>query len=194
MRKLALLLVFVLTMVASPALFAQDRDYDHGEVGAFFDYLRIAPISLNQYGIGGRVGFNVARGVQWEAEGAYDFRRSTTTNIPTTIPPTTFQANFRTTTGLFGLKVHTPGAVRLFGVAKGGFVNFSVVTPSAPATFNGTISNITDGDTHGAFYPGGGVETFIGWFGVRAEVGDLIYWQNGAHNNLRVTFGPQIRF
>jgi hypothetical protein len=194
MRKLALLLLTALTMVASPALLAQDRDYNHGEVGAFFDYLRIDPINLNQYGIGGRVGFNVHPGVQLEAEGAYDFRRSTTVDIPTTIPPTTFQANFRTTTGLFGLKVHTPGAVRLFGVAKGGFVNFSVSTPTAPATFSGTISNITDGDTHSAFYPGGGVEAFIGWFGVRAEVGDLIYWQNGAHNNLRVTFGPQIRF
>src|SRR3954451_22163230 len=111
MKKLALLFIFALTMAASPSLFAQD----HGEIGAFFDYLRLDPINLNQYGIGGRVGFNVHRSVQLEAEGAYDFRQSTTVNIPTTIPPTTFQANFRTPTGLFGLKVHTPGAVRVFG-------------------------------------------------------------------------------
>jgi hypothetical protein len=26
------------------------------------------------------------------------------------------------------------------------------------------------------------------------DVGDEIYFQNGAHNNLRITFGPSIRF
>src|SRR3954451_7982942 len=104
MRKLGLLLILGLMMGTSSALFAQD--YEHGEVGAFFDYLRIDPINLNKYGIGGRIGFNVHRSVQLETESAYDFRRSTTVDIPTTIPPTTFQANFRTTTGLFGLKVH----------------------------------------------------------------------------------------
>jgi len=29
---------------------------------------------------------------------------------------------------------------------------------------------------------------------VRAEVGDNIFFNNGMHNNLRVSFGPQFRF
>jgi hypothetical protein len=43
-------------------------------------------------------------------------------------------------------------------------------------------------------YPGGGVEFFLGPIGIRMEVGDEIYFNDGAHNNLRATFGPQIRF
>src|SRR5947209_5298435 len=103
MRKLLLCAVFTFLMAGSTALLAQDKD--RGEIGAFFDYNRIDNINLNQFGFGGRVGFNVHPNVQLEAEGAYDFRRSTTGTIPTTIPPTTYQANFRTTLGVFGLKV-----------------------------------------------------------------------------------------
>src|SRR3954467_6439799 len=107
MRKLLLFAVFALLMTGSSALMAQDRD--RGEIGAFFDYNRIDNINLNQYGFGGRLGFNVHPNVQLEAEGAYDFRRSTTATIPTTIPPTTYRADFRTTLGVFGLKVHSTG-------------------------------------------------------------------------------------
>ena len=45
-----------------------------------------------------------------------------------------------------------------------------------------------------AAYPGGGVEAFAGPIGLRVEVGDEIYMNNGANNNLRVTFSPSIRF
>jgi hypothetical protein len=30
--------------------------------------------------------------------------------------------------------------------------------------------------------------------GLRFELGDEIYFNNGAHNNLRITFGPILRF
>jgi hypothetical protein len=193
MRKLLLGLVFTLLMAVSPALFAQSTD--HVELGAFFDYNRNSDIDLNQYGFGGRIGFAVRSNVNLEAEGAYDFRRSFTANIPTAIPPTTFPANFRTTLGLFGVKLHSSGPVRVFGTVKGGFVNYSIGNPSSVSTgFTNTVNNITDGDTHPVFYPGGGVEAFAKWFGVRAEIGDMMWFQNGSHNNLRVTFGPQIRF
>jgi hypothetical protein len=33
-----------------------------------------------------------------------------------------------------------------------------------------------------------------GAIGLRADVGDEIYFNNGTHNNLRVTFGPTFRF
>jgi hypothetical protein len=43
-------------------------------------------------------------------------------------------------------------------------------------------------------YPGGGIEAFAGPIGVRAEIGDNIFFNNGVHNNMRVTLGPQFRF
>jgi hypothetical protein len=193
MRKSLLAVIFALLAVGSPTLFAQSTD--HVNVGAFFDYNRNEDLNLNQYGIGGRLGFAVRPNINLEAEGAYDFRRSFTANIPTAIPPKTFPADFRTTLGLFGIKVHTTGPVRVFGTVKGGFVNFSIGNPSSVSSgFSSTVGNITDGDTHPVFYPGGGVEAFAKWFGVRAEIGDMMWFSNGSHNNLRVTFGPEIRF
>jgi hypothetical protein len=195
MRKLALLFFLALTMAASPSAFAQEEREEHGSIGAFFDYVRLGEANdLNQYGIGGRIAFNPAPLFALEAEGAYDFEQSRTLQDITTLPPTIFSAHLRTATGLFGPKIHTRGPVRAFATVKGGFVNFSVSTTAAPATLTNTLNGITDGDTHAALYPGGGIEGFIGWFGLRAEAGDLIYWRNGAHNNIRVTFGPVIRF
>jgi hypothetical protein len=46
-------------------------------------------------------------------------------------------------------------------------------------------STLTNGATYFAVYPGG-IEVFAGPFGLRAEVGEDIYFNSGAHNNLRV--------
>ena len=43
-------------------------------------------------------------------------------------------------------------------------------------------------------YPAAGVEAFAGPIGLRLEAGDDVYFHSGAHNNLRVTIGPQFRF
>jgi hypothetical protein len=43
-------------------------------------------------------------------------------------------------------------------------------------------------------YPGAGVEASLGPVGLRLELGDDIYFNGGAHDNLRVTFGPILRF
>jgi hypothetical protein len=53
---------------------------------------------------------------------------------------------------------------------------------------------VTTGNTSAAIYPGLGVEGFAGPIGLRLEAGDEIYFKNGTHNNVRVTFGPTIRF
>ena len=50
------------------------------------------------------------------------------------------------------------------------------------------------GATYFAIYPGGGIEAFAGPIGVRAEIGDNIFFNDGAHNNMRISFGPQFRF
>jgi len=45
-----------------------------------------------------------------------------------------------------------------------------------------------------ALYPGAGIEATLGPVGLRLEAGDEIYFNQGAHNNLRITFGPFLRF
>lgn len=73
-------------------------------------------------------------------------------------------------------------------------INFSVSGQNAGSGFQSAIGEVTTGNTAAAIYPGVGVEGFLGPIGLRAEVGDEIYFKNGTHNNLRATFGPTLRF
>jgi hypothetical protein len=126
---------------------------------------------------------------------AYDFKRNFTTTFNNGVTTQFVTVRTRPLTGLFGPKFSTGGGpVRLFATGKVGFVNFSTSTQNAPNGFNNAINGITSGDTRFALYPGGGIEAFWGPIGLRADVGDEIYFDNGAHNNLRVTFGPHFRF
>jgi hypothetical protein len=43
-------------------------------------------------------------------------------------------------------------------------------------------------------YWGGGLQGHLGPIGLRLDVGDEIYFNNGSHHNLRVAFGPVFRF
>jgi hypothetical protein len=96
---------------------------------------------------------------------------------------------------LFGLKIQTTGSTRFFALVKGGFVNFGVGGPVTAGVINNQINGIVDGDTNAVAYPGGGVEFNHGWFGIRLEAGDeIMFLHSGTTNNLRATFGPQIRF
>jgi hypothetical protein len=81
----------------------------------------------------------------------------------------------------------------VFVSGKVGFENFSVTNNTATAGFTNSVG-LSNGSTQFAVYPGGGFEAFAGPIGVRAEVGDDIYFLNGAHNNLRASLGPQFRF
>jgi hypothetical protein len=68
---------------------------------------------------------------------------------------------------------------------------------SAPVTFStftSSVAGLRTDSVVGVFYPGGGIEAYLGPIGLRVDVGDETYFQSGAHHNLRVTFGPQIRF
>ncbi len=188
MKRIAM--VIILALIAAPAIFAQGTpDKDHGEIGAFFNMTRLHHANdQNWYGFGGRVGFNVHPNVQLEAEMAYDFSRNFT--VTTSALPTAQTTNLRMIHGLFGPKFQIgTGAVRAFVTAKGGLLNFST-----DKNLQGQINGITQGDTNGVFYPGGGLEIYAGWLGLRAEIGDEIYFDNGANHNLRVAIGPQIRF
>lgn len=192
MKKITLVALTALIMGFVPAAFAQN----HGEVGVFVDYFKLEASDTNNLGLGGRLGFNIHPNVQLEGEVAYDFSRGFTTTVtPSGGGTAILRSNVRILHGLFGPKFQTGGqAIRAFVTVKGGFVNFKVDNNAA------TIGNFTEqlsltaGTTNGALYPGGGVEFFAGPLGLRFEVGDEIYFNNGAHNNLRISAGPQIRF
>jgi hypothetical protein len=167
-------------------------------VGVFGNYVRLSDGSLNLAGLGARVSVGVLPMVQLEAESAYDFDQAFTQGFTNTSTGAASigRTDVRLLDGLFGPKLMTNrGPVRLFVTAKGGFMNFNI--SNSPATF-GTVgnayANLRGSNVYGVFYPGGGVEAFWGPIGLRLDVGDEVYFNNGGHNNLRIAFGPTIRF
>lgn len=193
--KRLVLFAFIFSCLWVPAMSAQSSE-DHVEIGVFADYLRFNATdpNINFVGLGGRAAFNVHSNIQLEAEMAYDFRRDFTSTFSNGFTTTLVRTHLRPLTGLFGPKFQTSGPVRAFVTGKVGFVNFSTTNSGALPGFTDSLGGITNGDTKFALYPGGGVEGFLGPIGLRLEVGDEIYFANGAQNNLRVTFGPSFRF
>jgi len=151
---------------------------------------------INFIGVGGRLGVNVHPNVQLEAEMAYDFKRNYTNTFNNGLSTTFQTTRLRPLTGLFGPKFQAGGSgpVRVFLTGKVGFINFSNASTVTGTAFTNQVSSITTGDTRFALYPGVGVEAFGGPIGIRLEVGDEVYFLNGSHNNLKVTFGPAFRF
>ena len=189
-RGVWILLIFV---CAVPNLYSQD----HGEIGVFGHYFRNSPTHTNFGGVGGRVSLNVHKYAQIEAEMSYDFASVFTEGFtsPSSGSVSFQQSQFRVLHGLFGPKIQRAGAVRPFVTVKGGFVDFRFdPRPVAFSTFTSTVQGLRTTNVDGVVYPGVGVEAYLGPIGLRFEAGDEIYFQGGAHNNLSVTFGPQIRF
>jgi hypothetical protein len=195
-------MVTALFFAAAPIVMAQGMSdhSDHVEVGVFADYFRFSATdpAENFVGVGARAGFNLNRNLQLEGEMAYDFERNFTnicsTNNVNCIGSTTVNSSFRTLHGLFGPKLQTgSGPFRFFVTGKLGFDNFTVDNRNAPTGFSSAVG-LDRGKTDFAVYPGAGIEGFVGPIGIRLEAGDEVYFDNGAHNNLKVTFGPQLRF
>jgi hypothetical protein len=192
MKRGSILVLLALCM-ATPSLMAQD----HVEVGVFADYFNLSRTSphINYVGVGGRAAFNVHSNVQIEAEMAYDFRRNFTTTFSDGITTQFVSVGVRPLHALFGPKIQTSGGpVRFFGTFKAGLINFSASNLNVISGFQSAISDVTVGNTSAAIMPAVGLEGFIGPIGLRADVGDEIYFNNGTHNNLRITFGPTFRF
>jgi hypothetical protein len=197
MKRFVILSALALCFAAiAPAARAQSSDNkNHGNFGVYVDFTRLQPADLNMFGVGARLGVNLRPHVVLEGEMAYDFERNKTQTITSGVTTTTVRSNLRLLHGLFGLKIQTTGPVRVFGLLKGGFVNFGVGGPVTAGVINNQIGNIVDGNTNGVFYPGGGVEFNVGWLGFRVEAGDeIMFLNNGTQNNFRATAGPQIRF
>lgn len=194
-RKLALI-VLGLFLIGCPSLvFAQKRV----EVGVFLDYLNISQTSTNNFGVGGRFGYRVHRNVMMEGELAYDyginfdevFRNAANGNI-TAIGRTSIGV----THGFFGPKLQSShGGFRPFITFKAGFVDFRLSPSLVPySNVVSALTGIRTSNLNGAIYPAGGVEAVLGPLGLRLELGDEIYFNNGAHSNLRITLGPTLRF
>jgi hypothetical protein len=194
MKRLVLSAMLVFCFASPSFVFAQALRGDHVEVGAFVDYFRVdrTDPSLNYAGLGGRLAFNLRPSVQLEAEMAYDFDRSYNNPFD---DGTIVRSQTHILHGLFGPKFQTgSGPVRLFVTGKAGLISFTTNTQTPPTGFKSALGAVGNGNAKFAVYPGAGVEGFRGPVGLRLEVGDDIYFDNGARNNLRVTFGPTIRF
>jgi len=194
----SLLGIFVASLFfAAPMLVAQESgQMDHVEIGAFANYFRLADPgpTRNFLGVGGRAAFGIRSTVQIEAEMAYDFKRDYTSTFSNGISTTAVTSRLRTLHGFFGPKFQTgSGPLRAFISGKVGFDNFSVTNANAPTGFTNAVG-LGTGATYFALYPSGGIEAFAGPIGLRLEAGDDIFFNNGAHNNLRITVGPQFRF
>src|SRR5215470_11161332 len=194
-------LAILSALIAAPSwLMAQEAQgaYNHGSVGIFADYFRFAPASgnvTNFVGIGGRAGFNANPYVAIEGEFNYDFSRNFTSTFSNGISTSFVTTRVRPLTGLFGPKFQTSGPFRFFVTGKVGFINFTHTNAAVtPGTVGNAIAGVGTGGTHFALYPGAGFEGFWGPFGLRLEAGDEVFLNNGTFNNLKVTFGPQLRF
>jgi hypothetical protein len=180
----------IVVLLSACTLLAGSASAQHIELGAFLDYGRpeIVGFPANAFGVGGRVNINLHRYLQAELEAAYDVK----------------YANFVLTNSKMGilhanggLKVQTAGG-SFFLFAKGGANQYfpertiQSVTGTPASVTTSTVS--LNSFTHAVFYPGGGIGFHAGPLGIRVDVGDEIFWSSGAHHNLRVTFGPTLRF
>ena len=197
MKRIAgLAIILAMVTLVAPALFAQE---EHGEFSVFADYVRLRHAgNANYWGPGASIGFNLNNYVQLEAAMAYDpektFNQTITSGTGTTLTTTTNQIGLRLWHGEFGPKFSTGfHGAKLYAVLKGGFLNFSVSNAGIGTGFGNAVGTFTTGNTNGVFYPGVGVE-FGKRFGIKAEVGDLMYFDNGPNHNLRISVGPKISF
>lgn len=185
----------IFLLATAPALFAQKRV----EAGVFLDYLDISQTSTNNFGLGARFGYRVHHDVMLEGELAYDYGINfgeTYTNIVNGNITAIENTSVGVTHGLFGPKLQPAGGgFRPFITLKGGFMDFRLSPGLVP--YSNVVSSILGLRTstlNAAIYPAAGVEAAIGPVGLRFEVGDEVYFNNGAHNDLRLTFGPIVRF
>ena len=205
-----LLFLFMMTggliFAVLPAARAQDS-HNHGEIGIFGDYFRLGETrgpslagtgATSFGGVGARLSINASRRWQIEAEMNYDFAASFEEGFtsPSSTVTSFNKSSLRILHGMLGPKIQTGGGpFRAFLTVKGGGDNF--MFSSAPVTFStftSSVSGLRTNNVVAVVYPGGGIEAYVGPIGLRLDVGDEIYFQNGAHNNLRIAIGPNIRF
>jgi hypothetical protein len=191
-RFCLLLSSLVVTQLAAVA------QHQHVELGVFGSYghFDVSPFPHDAVGLGGRFDVNFTPYLVLEGEASYDFKHPRVEIVRNGISTFTVSTlRLGIVHGNAGVRVQTKSGNYFFFV-KGGALNFR---PEADNTFLigpliTTQRTIQTDFTKGVFYPGGGIGFHAGILGIRVDAGDEIYWSNGAHNNIRITFGPTIRF
>jgi len=192
-----LLLSAILLVCFACPFWLSAQTSDHVEIGAFADYFRVDRTNptLNFAGLGGRVGFGLNSWVQIEGEMAYDFDHTYSNVYNNGVTVDVERSKTHILQGYAGPKFQTgSGPVRFFVTGKVGVTSFTTNTQNAPSGFQSSLGAVGNGNSKFSVYPGGGLEGFWGPIGLRLEVGDDIYFDSGARNDLRVTFGPTFRF
>jgi|SRR6516162_8280055 hypothetical protein len=188
------LLVLCLAVFFAPTLRAQS---DFFEAGIYGDYLRLSQTDTNFGGIGARVGLHVLPHVKLEGEMAYDFEQGFTEHLTDLSGNLVLEpSRMHILHGEFGPKVELGhGHIQPFVVAKVGFDKFFIDScPVSLSCFSSQIANIHSSSVNAVFYPGGGLDAHLGPLGLRFDIGDEMYFNSGTHHNLRMAFGPYIRF
>ena len=191
MKRVALLLFLAGWLV--PLAKAQDQV----QLGAYGDYFRITQTSTNMAGLGGRVGYKMFPFVMLEGEVSYDFDQGFTEHcVATGCTVTTANSNLKVLHGLVGPKfIGGHHAIRPFFTVKPGFINFQLnPKPATFRQFTSSIQNLRSNNVSAVLYPALGAEGHLGPVGLRLEAGDEMYFAGGTHHNVRVAFGPFLRF
>jgi hypothetical protein len=193
MHKLALI-VLALLLFPTSSSFAQ-----RVEAGIFLDYLSISQTNTNNFGLGARFGYRIHRDVMLEGELAYDYGINfdeVYRNIANGNITAVERTSIGVTHGLFGPKLQpSGGGFRPFVTLKGGFVDFRLSPSLLPySDVASAVFGLRTSSLNGAIYPAAGIQATLGPVGLRLEAGDEIYFNQGSHNNLRITFGPILRF
>lgn len=198
MRNAILSLLALLLSVSIPPATAQSRM----EAGLFLDYLNVSQTQTPNFGLGGRFGYRLHRHVMIEGELAYDYGvnfNELYVNVTNGNAAAIEQTSIGVTDGFIGPMIQPAhGHLRPFATLKAGFVDFRL-SPSLVSLlpYGGVASSILglrSSNVNAALYPGAGAEVSLGPVGLRLEFGDLLYFNTGARNNLRITFGPIVRF
>lgn len=192
-------LLFLIVLIASgivPAAFAQETG--NLPVGVYADYFRLQQTKTNFAGLGARVGIPAFRNISLEGEMNYDYDQAFTERFTNTTGVLVLQrSGVRLLHGMFGPKINLGGRHGLtpFIALKGGFMDvFFDQRPATIGTFISNVNNLRGSNLSGVLYPGGGLEGRLGPVGLRMDIGDEMYFNKGTHNNLRIAFGPFIRF
>lgn len=190
-----LTLIFLAPVLFATLSLAQQRV----EIGIYLDSLSISQTSTNNLGIGARFGYRVHHNVMLEAELAYDYGlnfdeayRDVSTGNLAAIERTSVGV----THGLIGPMLQPAnGHFRPFVTLKAGFIDFRLSPSLLPySSIASSIFGLRTSNLNAALYPGTGIEATLGPVGLRLEAGDELYFNRGTHHNLRITFGPILRF
>ena len=193
-RALLCLSLAVLLLQAN-SLSAQKRM----EAGLLVDYLSISQTGTENFGIGGRFGYRVHRHVMIEGEIAYDYGLNFDEAFRNVLNGTLVaieRTSVGVTHGLFGPMLQRSGGhLHPFVTVKAGFMDFRLSPSLLPiGTVVSTLLRLRTSTLNAALYPGAGLQATLGPVGLRFELGDELYFNHGAHNNFRLTFGPVVRF